>query len=118
MATGGRVAGAGPKGGWGVRAASVHVDYLSASVQEVRSMQLYADVNARECQDVVVAEVDAIACGGGKQRIQLVDREAGAVVGMRDIDKVMLELAEIGDRDVAAVEYEGVGAAEPGQGVV
>ena len=37
---------------------------------------------------------------------------------MRDIDNVMLGLAEIGDGDVAGVENEGVGAAEPGQGIV
>ena len=37
---------------------------------------------------------------------------------MRDIDPVKVSLAEIGDRDVTAVENEAVSAAEPGQGIV
>ena len=37
---------------------------------------------------------------------------------MRDIDNVVLALAEIGYRDVTVVENERIGAAEPSQGIV
>ena len=81
-------------------------------------MQRCADIrNAGERQDVVIAEVDRVARGGGKERVKLGSRETGTVVGMRDIDLVSLDLAEIGDDDVTGIEHEFVGAAEPGQRV-
>jgi hypothetical protein len=93
-------------------ATSVPVGCPCSLVQEVRRLQLRVDVrNARKCQDVVVAEADAVTGGGRKQRMQLVYRKAGAEVGVRDIDKVIF--AEIGDRDLAGVENERVGAVEP-----
>ena len=68
-------------------------------VQEVRRVQLCADVrNASECREVAVAEVDGVACGGGKQRSQLGFRKAGAVVGMRDIDNVSSDIAPVKQR--------------------
>jgi hypothetical protein len=119
MATPVRLSSSGPNGGCEALTPLLPVGCPGSSVQEVRHLQLLADVcNASECQDVVVAQIDAVACGGRKQRIQLVDREAGAVVGMRDIDMVIFGVVKIGDRDMAAIENEGVGAAEPGQGIV
>ena len=37
---------------------------------------------------------------------------------MRDIDKITFIVVEIGNRDMATVENEPIGAAEPGQRIV
>ena len=82
-------------------------------------MELRAYVrDVGERHDVSVAEVDGIACRAGKQGSQLRVAEAGAIVGVRDIDQVMIGLAEIGDGDVTGVEHEFVGAAQSGQDVL
>src|SRR3979409_660602 len=85
--------------------------FVARLVQEIRRMQR-ADGDDSGCQEVVVAEVDRVTDGGGNQRSQLGRGKGGAAVGMRDVDKVVLGFAEIGDRDVAGVENERVGAAE------
>lgn len=82
-------------------------------------MELRTDVSdVGERQDVSVAEVDGIPCRAGKQGSQLRVAKAGAVIGMRDIDQVMIGLAEIGNRDVTGVEHEFVRAAQSGQDVM
>ena len=63
---------------------------------------------------VNTAEVAVITRFGKFLRIA----EAGAIVGVRDIDQVMIGLAEIGDGDVTGVEHEFVGAAQSGQDVL
>ena len=71
-----------------------------------------------ERQNISVAEVDGIACRAGKQGSQLRVAKAGAIIGMRDIDQVVIGLAEVGNRNVTRVEHEFVGAAQSGQDVL
>src|SRR3954468_5439455 len=74
--------------------------------------------NVGERQDVSVAEVDGVAGRARKQGRQLRVAKAGTVIGVRDIDQVILGLAEIDDRDVTGIEHEFVGTTHSSQDVL